>query len=1074
VAVPFRHRDGTASAQGWYAMPRLSISLLGPFQVRLDARPITTFEANTARALLAYLACHAGTVYRRDVLAGLLWPDYPDAHALRNLRKALYRVRKALYRVRKALYGVRKAVPGGENSPPFLLTTRETIQFNPQADFRLDAAAFAAARKRSHHLLARCPSCAANLRNAVALYRGAFMAGFSLSGTPFEEWLDVQRASFHRDMLEILRTLAAHHEEQGAYEEAIDYARRQIELEPWQESAHRQLMRALAQSGRRGEALAQYETCRRTLDEELGVQPADETLALYETIRDGTALPALFPPLPNNLPAATTPFVGREALLDELRILLQDPGCRLATLVGPGGSGKTRLALQFAAQVVAEAPRDRYPDGVYLVPLVSLRAGESIGPEVARTLGYHLVPGEDPASQLLRVLRRKRLLLILDNYEHLLEDAREGRLCGAGAAAEMLAAAPGVQILVTSRARLNVLAEHAFPVGGMSCPPAHRQDKEIARHSAVALFLDRARALRPTFAPKGAALEQVGRICRLAEGMPLALLLAASWVDVLSPAEIADRMAANLDLLTADMHDLPARHTSVRAVFDASWATLSEAARAAFARMSVFCGGFAEQAARAVACADLRALRELVRTSFLQRTETGRFTIHELLRQYGAEQLAKIPADQEETRDRHCATYAAFLTAHAGALHDGGIGPVADEAADIRAAWHWALDKARIERVRQFVGRLNQGIYQLDYLTLAWFSGGEEAFARAVSLLRAEREDRENAIALGVALRCQGGHAWERGHLDRAAALIEESMAILERSGAKAELSITKMDASGVVGKTAAGAEQLLQEGLALARETSYEIGIGRASHLLAMPALHRRAFEQAERYVRGALPFYRRAGHHRGTCFGLTTLAGIAYARGDDATARQCVMEGIAVTDQMAWPEWGADMRAALSTVLIALGDPDAARLQCQRAIEIARDVEDVRLLVYALCGMGDAALAEKSVEEAKTYYRQALALAADDPRFLPRWRPVCSVAMLRAREGCLERAAALSALGLDPRWAWSFWYGMGLRLTIELERQMPPAAFAAAQERGRAMSLQETVKELLEDPDPKGLDPG
>ena len=157
--------------------------------------------------------------------------------------------------------------------------------------------------------------------------------------------------------------------------------------------------------------------------------------------------------------------------------------------------------------------------------------------------------------------------------------------------------------------------------------------------------------------------------------------------------------------------------------------------------------------------------------------------------------------------------------------------------------------------------------------------------------------------------------------------------------------------------------------------------------------------------------------------------------------------------------------MRAALSTVLIALGDPDAARLQCQGVIEIAQDVGDDRLLVYALCGLGDAALADGSAEEAKGTYRQALALAVDDPRFLPKWRAVCSVATLRAREGCLERAAALSTLGLDPIWAWSFWYGMGLRLVIELEHHMAPAAFAAAQERGRAMSLQETVAALLEE---------
>jgi tetratricopeptide (TPR) repeat protein len=609
----------------------------------------------------------------------------------------------------------------------------------------------------------------------------------------------------------------------------------------------------------------------------------------------------------------------------------------------------------------------------------------------------------------------------------------------------------------------------------------------------------------------------------MAEGMPLAILLAASWVDVLSPAEIADRMAASLDLLAADLADLPARHTSVRAVFDASWAALSERARAAFARMSVFRGGFTAEAAQEVAGADLRTLRELVRTSFLQRTEagrfaahssgsgrfaahslrsgcfathssgsgrfaahssgsgrfaahslrsgcfathssgSGRFAVHELLRQYGAEHLAKAPADREETLDRHCATYAAFYAARARALRDGHFGPVADEVANIYAAWHWALDAARIDRVRQFVGRLGLGVDTLYKRPRAWYSGGEAAFARAVSLLRAAGEEGENAIGLGIALRCQAGHAYELGHLDRYTALIEESIAVLERTDAKTELAIAKVDAYGAVGSTAADVERRLQEGLALARESNCEHLIARASGLLAGPALHRRALDQAERYVRDALAIHRNEGHRTGLCILLGTGAAIAYARGDDTGARQCVEESIALAEEMRWQLWCAEMRAVLGAILVRLGELAEARAQCQRAHEIAQDLGDDRPLVCALCGLGDAALADGNVKEARTTYRQALMLAADDPRFLPAWRAVYSVAVLRAREGCLERAAALSVHGLDPHWAFWFWYGAGLRLVLELEHQLPPDAFAAAQERGRATSLHETVEELL-----------
>jgi DNA-binding SARP family transcriptional activator/predicted ATPase len=1037
-------------------MPRLSISLLGPFQVRLDARPITAFEANSARALLAYLACHPDTACQRDLLAGLLWPDYPDADALRNLRKALYRVRKAL------------STDG--DSPSFLLATRDTIRLDPEAGCRLDVAVFdaalAAARTHPHRRLECCPACAAHLAEAAALYRGEFMAGMTLNSVPFEEWLEVQRASHHRNVLQALGALASYHDDRGEYDRALPVARRQLELEPWREGAHRQLMRALALSGQREAALAQYHTCMCLLQEELAIAPAEETVTLYEAIRDGTPLPPLYPPLPSNLPASTTRFVGREGLLTELGRLLQDDDCRLVTLVGPGGSGKTRLALQAGAELVA-ASSECFPDGVYLVPLASHPAKDSLAAPIAQALGTGSAPGQDPASQLLRALRQKRLLLILDNYEHLLNGSPGPRLGGAGAVSEILAAAPGLKVLVTSRARLNVLAERVLPVGGMAYPPAdHADPDEISLHSGVILFLDRVRAVRPRFVPSPQELVEVGRICRLVEGMPLAILLAASWVDVLSPCEIADRVAANLDLLEADLEDLPARQRSMRAVFDASWATLTEEAHSAFARMSAFRAGCTEEAARAVAGAGLRTLRELVRTSFLQRTGEGRYEVHELLRQYGEAKLGEMPGERERTLDRHCAYYADFYSEHASTVAKGEIRPVAGEVDNIRAAWHWALDAPRVDRVRQFVGRLKQGIRELDYLLMGLFSGGEEAFAQAASVLRAAEESVPNAIALGVALRCQGVHACEAGHLDRAVSLLEECMPILERCGAKDELSIAKVEAYGAgAGTTAAGGEQLLREAVALAREAHYEDGMVRASHLLAGLALHRRSFEEAEQRVRDGLAFARHMEHYLGRWYMLETLAAIARARGDDGLAHQCVLERIAIAEQVHWPLMMATAQRDLGAVMIALGKPEQAHGPFQRSLEIAREVGHSLWLTSAQCSLGDVALAEGDVREATEHYRQALALAADDPSPLPVRRAIRSVAALRVREGRLARAVSLLALVLDATWAWSFDYGIALRLMIELENQLPPSVCAAAKVRGQSMALHATVLELLED---------
>ena len=444
-------------------MNHLEISLLGPFRVTLDGEPVIRFRANSAQALLAYLAMHAGVAHRRETLAGLLWPDHPESVALQNLRQALRRLRTAI-------------ADDKTDSPPWLHATRTTIALHPPADpstgpaYRLDVDTFsdaiATARGHAHRRLEDCAPCMQRLEEAVALYRGDLLQAFSSSSALFEEWMVVERERLHVQALEALSALAAYHEEREAYEQAMGYARRQVEMEGWRESAHRQWMRALALSGQRGAALAQYETCRQVLRKELGVEPAPETTALYERIRDGEELRLASPATPHNLPAQLTPFVGREALLAEIAARLRDPGCRLLTLVGPGGSGKTRLALEAAAHEL-----DCYEHGVFFVALAPLQSPEAIAPAVAQALALQFHGEGTPEQLLLHYLRQRAMLLVLDNYEHLLFPSHGGKDKGGVAlATDILRAAPGVKVLATSRAGLNVPGEHLLHVPGMAYP----------------------------------------------------------------------------------------------------------------------------------------------------------------------------------------------------------------------------------------------------------------------------------------------------------------------------------------------------------------------------------------------------------------------------------------------------------------------------------------------------------------------------------------------------------------------------------------------------------------------------
>jgi DNA-binding SARP family transcriptional activator len=251
-------------------MARLTLSLLGAFQATLAGEPITRFESNKVRALLTYLAVEADRLHRRDSLAALLWPDWPDEAARGNLRHALA--------------NLRRAIGDHQATPPHLCISRETIQFNTDSDYCLDVTAITAAVRADD----AGQSTVRGLEDAMAVYRGGFLEGFFLKGCPaFEDWVSLWRERLHREALSALYRLADHYGQRGEYQRACTHVRRQTELEPWHEKAHQQLMRLLALSGERGAALAQYETCRRVLGEELGVQPSEETTRLYQQIRDG-------------------------------------------------------------------------------------------------------------------------------------------------------------------------------------------------------------------------------------------------------------------------------------------------------------------------------------------------------------------------------------------------------------------------------------------------------------------------------------------------------------------------------------------------------------------------------------------------------------------------------------------------------------------------------------------------------------------------------------------------------------------------------------------------------------------
>lgn len=661
-------------------MPGLRLSFWGSPQVERDD-DLLEISASKALALLVYLAV-TGENHSRDALSTLLWPDNDQSRARTYLRHALWSLKKEV----------------GER---WLYSSREQIGFQADDDVWLDVAAFregiTAVSPHNHTPGQMCPDCLERLQTAVALYRDNFLAGFTLPDAPaFDEWQFFQAEELRQMLAGALEQLVEEHSARQEYDTAVTYARRWLSLDTLHEPVHRTLMRLYALDGQQAAALRQYQECVRLLDEELGVEPEAETSALYETIRirqlesPGRVDPVEKEPSvpPGSVPlAAAQPiaFVGRELEQDDLQRSLQNPVCRLLTIIGPGGMGKTRLAL-----ALAEASQPLFPDGVYFVSLAPLQAAEDIVTALGSSLGLQFGKEDDLLEQLLRYLRRKHLLLVLDNFEHL--------IAGTGIVAALLEAAPQIKIVVTSRERLVLSSEVVYPLAGLRFPDQMPEDEaDPLSYSGVQLLWQRARAIRQNLELDAPTLAHVVRICQMVEGMPLALVLAASWLDMLSFAEVADEIARGLDFLAAEMSDLPDRQRSMRAVFDTSWKRLTAGEQQVLMGLTVFHGGFVREAAQVVTQSGPRILHKLVNKSLLVVDENGRFDMHQLLRQYIQEQLHTSPTITQQMKAQHAGYYASFLYEMDSRLKSEhqreALAMLENELENIRAVWHWLVQQ---------------------------------------------------------------------------------------------------------------------------------------------------------------------------------------------------------------------------------------------------------------------------------------------------------------------------------------------------------------------------------------------
>lgn len=1009
-------------------MPRLALYFLGAPRIELDGEPVS-LSHHKALALLAYLAV-TGQPHTRHTLAALLWPDHEPTAARGEVRRMLWVLNKSLGR-------------------GCLEVGRETVRLIPQPDLWLDVAHFrellATCQQHDHPVGHSCPACLPPLTEAGALVRGDFLAGFTLPDSPdFDTWQAFETESLRQTFAGVLERLGQLLIQSGEVgETAINYARRWLALDPLHEPAHRQLMQFYAWAGQPAAALQQYQTCVRLLDQELGIPAAAETTALYERIRtnrlpgpvrQSTQTPAVTTPLsstpalpPHNLPLQATPFIGRAAALDGLQQRLADPEVRLITIMGPGGIGKTRLALALAERQLKNAGATPFfADGLYFVSLTPIRSADAIAQTIAEGLAFPLTSAEETAVQLLTYLRHKQLLLVLDNFEHVLD--------GGALVSQILQAAGGVKVLITSRERLNLAGETLWPISGLNFAGLASVD-EALDSEAVQLFMQRARQVQPNFELQAEMLPYLERILYAVWGMPLAIELAAAWLRLLSLAEIAAELSAGLDLLESELRDVPGRHRSMRLVFDRSWERLNPEEQRLFKTLSVFRGGFTREAAQQVAGASLRLLASLMNRSLLtSQPGQGRYELHELLRQYGEEKLEADPATKTAAQQAHAAYYADFMQRSWPDLRSvnqlATVVAIEHDIENVRAAWRYRLAERNSAELLKFMDSV-WVVYDLR----GWHQAAIALFEEAAEQFRPLAGDDATMLVRGKALGYVGYYTGIIGQPERGLALSNEAIALIRPLNQPEALAYTFFSAalSSVYLGDFAQVVEIAQALGWMAQEIGDRWGAGISLNYLATALVGQQRYAEAQAKADQALQIF---GQEIGDYYGLTWAA---LVRGHVALARQAYAE--------ARPFYERSLQAALA-------------LNYRRTTQQSYD------------NLGDVAFHLGELDQAGRYFRLSLEISEETGQTREMIGTLHDLARVWAAQGKKVEAVELlavvlhhplSSLPLFLRIEETSLGEVAERLRARLEADLDPEHYQAAWARGSTQQLEAVVAGLL-----------